>query len=282
MDPNDNSLGIRFIRGCLFAAEWLAPPLFTYLAGRLFFRPQRPPLRAEDATFLDGLERLNTPAGLCAWTAPAPQPNGKRVVLLHGWSMRAAHLIPWVELVHAQGYEAVLVDLPAHGAAAGTITHPPDTEKRLHPFLTELDKIAPIAGFLGHSYGGVMALRASYSILQPQFIIGVAIPNHYIYPEFANYLRLSERGRRRFLEYGKTVTGCDLREFTALNVPPNYATQVYLLHAENDAVVTTEHDERYKAVLPQSEIRQIGQAGHIRAIWDSEVMDAISNILATV
>ena len=89
-------------------------------------------------------------------------PNGPKLLALHGWLDNAASFIP---LPHLQGFDVVALDLPGHGASAHRL---PGYDyvfvDWIHDVLDALDALGwPRAHLLGHSMGGAIATMVAAS-----------------------------------------------------------------------------------------------------------------------
>ena len=110
------------------ASPVLSPPLAAVLTGHVdgrlaaarhaFSTPERIPLTAEERAALAG--HAQTPlrhegVKLARWTLG----QGPRVVLVHGWNSRGAHLLGLARALVEAGFSATLFDLPGHGDSTG-------------------------------------------------------------------------------------------------------------------------------------------------------------------
>lgn len=268
MDPRDNTAPVKAIRAFLKLSAVVAPPLFNRVAGKLFFYPDKPALRASDKAILDAATRLDTPDNLAAWQIGDKQQPA--VILTGGWSLRGIHMSAYIEPLREKGYRVIIVDMPGHGESAGDFTHPPHSEAILHPWLQTLDNLY---GVIGHSYGGVLMLRAAYAgVVKLEKYAGVAVPQRYIYPEFKAYLHFSERADRLFRDYANEFVGGDILSFDCLNPPIGFATDVLFIRAEDDVVATADQQQRMAGLMPKARCVELAKGGHIKVMWDAEAV----------
>jgi pimeloyl-ACP methyl ester carboxylesterase len=145
----------------------VAPAAAERQAVRLFLTPMRRPVRRPDlrramnviAPWHDApVEQreltlhLNGGA-LRAWRWGA----GPRVLLVHGWSGDAADMAPIAAAFVRAGYEAVLVDMPAHGASSGRQT---SLVEWMWVIRAVVQAVGPCEAVVGHSFGGAAVALA--------------------------------------------------------------------------------------------------------------------------
>jgi len=128
------------LRAGVRALAALAPPLADRVAMDLFYRP----LRRHDEPEVPALAchrwRVRTRAGwLTAWDYGA----GPTVLMIHGWSGVAGQWGRFIGPLVQAGYNAVAIDLPAHGSSEGTRTN---LEEYVQAVLDTADRIKPIHG----------------------------------------------------------------------------------------------------------------------------------------
>src|SRR5437868_3461387 len=150
----------------MLATPTLAPSAATLAAhddGRLaaarhaFSAPERVPLGAEERAALaahaqpplrhEGLK-------LARWTLG----SGPRVVLVHGWNSRGAHLLGFARALVEAGFSATLFDLPAHGDSTGHAASVVHAGRALRAIVADIG--AEVHGVIGHSMGSAAALLA--------------------------------------------------------------------------------------------------------------------------
>jgi pimeloyl-ACP methyl ester carboxylesterase len=85
------------------------------------------------------------------------------VILLHGYGVSGLAMLPWAFLLAEEGWRCVLVDLRGHGGSTGKRVYFGTEELNdLRALLTHLQQnhsITVPVSVVGHSFGGVLALR---------------------------------------------------------------------------------------------------------------------------
>jgi pimeloyl-ACP methyl ester carboxylesterase len=82
----------------------------------------------------------------------SPSPNGKKVMILHGFSSYAYKFEHYVPLLLQMGYEVLAFDAPGHGDSEGKIVNAL-IYKRFICLVNELEN--GIDAFIAHSFGGL-------------------------------------------------------------------------------------------------------------------------------
>ena len=155
------------IRKTFHLSERLSPRLAGRIAAHLFHMP--PPVatlapnqerlaRQADAVLALSERRERVLAGNMVVTYHLPAVGAPRgdVILVHGWTSRARFMVAFALELMAAGFNAILVDLPAHGEAAGRTTDVRICANVLKGLLRET---GPVSGLVGHSFaGGVISL----------------------------------------------------------------------------------------------------------------------------
>jgi pimeloyl-ACP methyl ester carboxylesterase len=185
-------VALAVIRPVVNVGSRIAPGLAGRIAFDVFCRPgaatardarQRDAMSAAQKR-LEAAERitLSTAHGFVEtyrFAAPSPPARGA-VLLVHGWTGRAAFMQGFVPALLKEGFEVLALDLPGHGLSSG---------KRLNmPLAMEALAVArrahgPFHGIIGHSFGGAVAIAAAagvvpaYRALDVKRIVTVAAPD---------------------------------------------------------------------------------------------------------
>ncbi len=99
-----------------------------------------------------------------AWDAPAPRAG---LVVVHGLAEHGARYAPLGQDLAGHGVTVLAMDLRGHGRSTGTRGHAPsfahllDDVARLRAVLVERVGVERAIGILGHSMGGLIAIRCA-------------------------------------------------------------------------------------------------------------------------
>lgn len=90
-------------------------------------------------------------------TANSPSPSQRTVLLSHGFLMNAASMLKFVRPLRSAGFRVVVWDHCGHGESGGDFT---DLRVWVRTVRVMVERYAPIAGVVGFSMGGTVALMA--------------------------------------------------------------------------------------------------------------------------
>ena len=256
----------------------IAPGPTARLAHRLFRRPaiarrfdtgDREMLEIAEAIMATGEEIwADTPEG--RMRAFRFSPDGEpvaRVLLLHGWTADARAMGAFVEPLREAGMEALIPDLPAHGASEGEETDAPASGRATAALMTEI-------GFqpdyvIGHSFGGgVAGVLATLGVV-PKRAVAIASPCRLrkITDDFAEAFGLPDACRKRFEALVAAKSGWEIDDLDGHRIWPDKPTEMLILHAPDDVEVDyAEALELEK--LTNAQLLPAPGLGHRRIVYD--------------
>lgn len=268
--------GPRWGRTGLRILSALAPPLGERLAMDLFYRP----VRRQETPRVIGPEgkcwRVRTRAG---WLAAWDYGVGPTVLLVHGWSGAAAQWSEFIAPLVRQGYNAVALDLPAHGSSEGERTN---LEEFVHAVLDTADRVKPIHALVGHSLGAVAAALALGRGLKAERAVLIASPARGVpgyVRSFAQELGLSPARERGLVARMQRRFG-DLDRFDVRRVVPTLRTPALVFHDVDDREVPFTEGAALARSWPGARLRPLEGRGHNRALRDPEVVREVLSFLA--
>src|SRR5687768_7238117 len=121
------SPGIRVFRVALGAFQRVWPALAVRAAYRLFGTPL-PTRWLARPTQWDASWRIDDwrfENGSVTVYSPAVAPHAPVALLVHGWGGHAGQMLPLAQALAQQGLRPVLIEMPAHGRSAGSISNLP-------------------------------------------------------------------------------------------------------------------------------------------------------------
>jgi pimeloyl-ACP methyl ester carboxylesterase len=284
---------LRVIRPVVAAASFVSPRLAGAVAFRAFCRPPgdgRPgtPLRkAVDRAEarIAGAERIPVPfpGGVVqAYRFAARNGSGRSVLLVHGWTSRAAFMSSVVEPLTGLGFDVVAVDLPGHGRSSGRTLHLPLGIAALRAVHETLGNWHAI---VGHSFGGALAtFLVSGALADPVpveklVLIGTPHSMEAVFRSFGSTFGLSPRGQHWFEENVPRLTGSPLSSF---EVPAHLArtgTPTLVLHAPDDKEVPFASAQALAAAGPHVTLQALPGLGHRRILGGAATIAAAAAFL---
>ena len=274
-------LSLRAIRAAMRVLSRTAPGAAEEWAVRLFLTPMRGPARRPDlrramnvtAPLHDaGAEQreasVHLGTGRLAVWRWGSATAGLRVLLVHGWAGDAADMAPIAAALVRGGHEAVLVDMPAHGASTGRSTSLVEWMWALRAIAAEH---GPFDAIVGHSFGGAavtlamgeLGIDASRVVL----LAPAGSPWDFVRQFGAAVGLPADRGagmmRRLSARVGRTPQSLDPREAAR-----RVAVPALVLHDPADDEVPWSHGEAVASALPHARLVARPGTGHRRILRD--------------
>jgi len=264
------------MRGALRALSALAPPLGDRLAIDLFCRPRRRLQEPDVPGVACHRWRVRTRVGwLNAWDYGA----GPTVLLVHGWSGGAAQWSRFIAPLVRGGYNAVALDLPAHGFSDGARSSLRDF---VDAVLDTADRVKPIHAVLGHSLGATAAtlalargLHAGRAVLIAPTAGDVAGYLH----SFARQLGLPRAQQRRLVVRMQQRFG-DLGQFDAPRAAEKLSTRALVFHDVDDPEIAFAEGESLARAWPGARLRPLQGLGHNRPLKDPDIVREAVDFIA--
>jgi len=287
------SFGFMVIRGLFAVAEQVAPRLTGRAAFELFSRT-RPANRLSDKE-RDALERSAAfmaearrhrlcPERECVVAydfAPAGGTRrAPRVLVLHGWGSRAAHLSGIIRSLSEAGFRVIALDLPGHGESGGRRLNMATAVRAVHA----ADQwFGPFAAIVGHSFGGAVAANAivgSIKGVEPVRagrLVMVSAPSSMpaIFRDFSDFLNLGVRAQLALAARVHELTGRPLEDFVVANQLAERPLPALVIHAPDDKEVPAAEAESLARAGGHVQLRWAPGLGHRRILADAGVAQSI-------
>lgn len=239
--------------------------------------PPRPPLKERDRDALAQARPLQFGRGKRAWSWG----SGPLVVFVHGWGGRGVQLAPLARHVAAQGFEAVVFDVTAHGASSGWRAGFADFVADLGALVQRLDK--PVHAYVGHSAGGLamMAARALKGFRAPHYICLCAPRGPYVPIDMIRRLLgvpepVLQRCRRYYAgQFAASWEELDRGRVFA-EAPQG---RLLLVYDEDDDQVQHTDGDRIRSLWPAAQLLKTRGLGHHKVLWDRGVMQEVAGFL---
>ena len=266
-----------------------APGPTARLAHRLFRRPaiarrfdtgDREMLEIAEAIMATGDEVwADTPEG--RMRAYRFRPEGEpvaRVLLLHGWTADARAMGAFVEPLREARMEALIPDLPAHGASEGDETDAPASGRAKMAMMAAIGFQTDYV--IGHSFGGgVAGVLATLGVV-PKRAVAIASPCRLrrITDDFIEAFGLPTRTARQFEALVEAESGWPIDDLDGHRIWPDKPTKMLVLHAPDDEEVDySEALELEK--LPNVTLTPMPGLGHRRIIYDDASVGAAMDFI---
>ncbi|MFC5521874.1 alpha/beta hydrolase [Polaromonas jejuensis] len=276
---------MRLARFGLGAAQRLWPALGVRLACRLFGTPLppkwlsrrrrwRPDWRIEAWPFED--------ASLTLYRHPASA-DGPLVLLAHGWGGHAGQMLALADTLAAQGLQAVIVEMPAHGRSQGTTSNLPQFARALEYVSARLQQQGhTLHALVAHSLAANAGAHAVSRGLGAQRLVLLAPPaSPLAYTRlFARVFGLSEATRAAMQRRIEAREGIVMTQFEPAMVGPRIHLPTLLVHDRGDGINRFADGLAYRQAIDGAHLLATEGLGHSRILKDAAVLQHITSFLA--
>ena len=276
-----SSPGIRLFRFGLAASERLWPALAVRAAYRLFGTPL-PPRWLARRTHWDASWRIERwpfeQAGVTVYSQAAA-PHGPVALLVHGWGGHAGQMLPLAQALADQGLRPVLLEMPAHGRSAGSVSNLPQfaraieyvTARLLHEGHTVRAVIAHSLAANAAAYAASRGLPAERLVL----LAPPASPREYT-RLFASAFGLSETTRAAMQRRIEAREGILMPQFEPHAVGPRIRVPTLVVHDRGDRINGFADGMAYAHAIRGAELVATEGLGHRRILKEAAVLGKVA------
>lgn len=273
------------LRWGLGASQRLWPALAVRAAYRLFGTPLPPRWLQPRTSWPSGWQAESWPfeqAGLTLYTQPTAPP-GPGVLLVHGWGGRAAQLLPLAEAVAAHGLRPVLLELPAHGRSAGTVSNLPQFARAIEYVSARLAQQGhPLQAAAAHSLAAnALAQAAGRGLAVPRLVLLAPPASPRAYTRyFAQVFGLSEATRAALQRRIEAREGILMQQFEPAAVGPRIAQPTLVAHDRGDSINRFADGEAFCEAIAGARLLATEGLGHRRLLKDAQVLEEVAAFMA--
>lgn len=259
----------------------ISPFLASRFAAKLFLTPFRYklPQREKEMDENSNQTQLTVPSIDREIVVYEYGDSPKKILLSHGWSGRGTQLSVMAKELLKEGYSLVSFDAPAHGKAPGKMSMMPFFYETLH-YLEK--KYGPFEAVIGHSLGGMAALKAIKDGLQTEklVIIGTANSVTHITREFAQNMKMNDNVAKKMKSYLDHKYGVDMDTLSGAVSAEGVKIPTLVVHDEDDVDVHVSSAYEIHEKLGSSELFITQKLGHRRILGNPEVIHKIIKFLS--
>ncbi len=287
-----DSIKLRLLRTAFSTGSMIAPSLAAGLAFWLFSYPGKASLSEDQSKMaLRGKLKLAQARQFSvlvettivqAYEFSSKHSRGT-VLLVHGWTSEASHMMALVGPLLECGFNVVCFDLPAHGKSTGRVTNLVECAMALQAVASLLSNIR---GIVAHSFGGpvtalaLAGLPAGNMGFDVDKIALIACPNEaaYVTQTFVHALGLSPPAQSQFDTAFEELCDCPLSEFTGSRYFSRINRPLLVLHSEDDCEIPYEHGLNYRS-LPQCQFVSFEDMGHRSILCAPQVSNCVARFM---
>jgi pimeloyl-ACP methyl ester carboxylesterase len=199
--------------------------------------------------------------------------KGPTVILVHGWSGRAAQLGELAEPLVAAGYRVVAFDAPAHGRSDGRDTTMPEISEAILRLVSEF---SPVHAVIAHSFGVACVLFALQQRGFAQRVVAFSPPATVegLMEKFSGTLALSPRTVQILRDMLVQRFGAGMwSRFSAQHMARSARLPALIIHDRDDRDVPWQEGEAVARAWPHARFLRTEGLGHRRILRDPEVID---------
>jgi len=256
----------------------MAPGTAARWAEELFFRPRKARPRANEEEFLAGGRRFSFQSSrgeLAAWSWG----DGAAVLLVHGWSSRAARFRVIAPPLVAAGFRVIAYDHPAHGASPGRRTSLVEVSATL---LEVARQTGPLHGAVGHSLGGAaiaVALSRGLELGRAALIAPFAAPPDFV-DRFALLVDLPSEAREQMRSNIEQRFRMRFDDLYIPTVARTLDTPALVIHDRHDEDIPFAEGQAIAQAWPGAVLVQTEGLGHHAIMRDQGVAERVMRFLA--
>ncbi len=198
--------------------------------------------------------------------------SGEPVLLLHGWGGASTDMAPLAAAVAADGFQAVVPDMPGHGSDRGSSSD-------VFRMAAAVDAVASRFGLpravIAHSFGAVVTFAAfPHGGPKRVVLIAPAILGQRFVDGFAALVNLSDKAFRRFQERFENFAGPHLMHVMAGQGDVPGADMLILHDPEDDRTPFIDAAE-YAERREETEIVEVPDTGHKGILRGRQTRDEV-------
>ncbi|UVH57383.1 alpha/beta hydrolase [Variovorax paradoxus] len=280
---------MRALRFGLTTSQRLWPALGVRAAYRLFGTPLPPKWlyrgqgpgaewRREGWAFEDASVGIYHLAAQDSGAESAPV-----VLLVHGWGGHAGQMLPLAQAVAAAGLRPVLLELPAHGRSAGTMSNSPQFARAIAYVTARLAADGhALRAAVAHSLGANgLALAAARGLSAERLVLLAppASPREYT-RYFAHTFGLNEATRLSMQRLFESREGVLMPQLEPAAVGPRIAQPTLIVHDRDDRVNRFADAEAYRDAIAGARLVATQGWGHRRILKEAEVLAQVTRFVA--
>lgn len=239
-------------------------------ARHAFSAPERIPLKPEERAALTGAAEpplRHEGHKLARWTLG----QGPRVLLVHGWNSRGAHLLGFARPLIEAGFSVTLFDLPAHGNSGGHAASVVHAGRALRAIAADIGEVHAV---IGHSMGSAAALLAFAHGLRVRRSVHLAGPSS-LTPMVKGLAAMHGLGPADAAAFAGWVEGFIGTRMGCVDLErllPGLRHPGLIVHDVEDRTVPFAASTALHAAWPGSELQRVTGLGHRRLLFDADVI----------
>ncbi len=277
-------LAITYYRTKIRTIGLVSPKLAAEKAYDLFCTPRKSNKKPKEPPIFHKAEHLDlVSSGVhlkgYRWT-PA-QPNGKKILIIHGFSSYSYKFEKYVGLFKKEGFEVVAFDAPAHGKSGGKHINALIYKEAL---LDIEQAFGPFYAWMAHSLGGLAASLAFQTLANQEnrklVLIAPATETKRAIDHYFSIIQVDDKVKQAFNELIASLTHHKIEEISVSHALTNIHSPILWVHDKQDMICVFDAVIPIMASNPPNVRFHITDGlGHSRVYKEAEVSGAIVHFL---
>jgi len=275
------SPGVRVFRWALTASQRLWPSLAVRAASRLFGTPLPPKWLSRGAPWDASWRVEHWPfedANITVYSQAAA-PHGPVVLLIHGWGGHARQMLPLADALAQHGLRPVLVEMPAHGRSAGSVSNLPQFARAIDyaaaRLLQEGHRLRAVVAHSLAANAAAYAASRGLAIERLVLLAPPASPRDYT-RYFAHVFGLSETTRAAMQKRIEAREGIVMPQFEPDAVGSRIRVPTLVVHDRDDSINRFADGQAYTHAIGGAQLVATQGLGHRRILKDAEVLGKVA------
>lgn len=276
-----SSTGVRLLRWTLAATQRVWPGLAVRASARLFGTPVPPRWLQRPRAWDTGWKAEPWPfeqASLTVYSPANATPRSRIALLVHGWGGHAGQLLPLAQALAQHGLTPVLVEMPAHGRSAGSVSNLPQFVRALEYVAARLQQQGHrLHVVVAHSLGANAAAYAAGRGLPAERLVLIAPPaSAREYTRFfANVFGLSESTRSALQARIEAREGIVMPLLEPSAVGPRIRVPTLVVHDRGDRVNRFADGMAFAHAIRGARLLATQGLGHRKILGDPGVIGQV-------
>lgn len=209
-------------------------------------------------------------------------PNGKKVLIAHGFSSNAYKFEKYILPLKKEGFEVLAFDAPAHGQSEGKLINAYIYRQAL---LQAEASFGPIYGFMGHSLGGLAASLAFEALPDNQdrklVLVAPATETTRAIDNFFRMIPVAPNVKQAFTGLIDELTEHPISYYSVSRVVRSLHSPVLWIHDRQDTICPFEDVKPLLTQdLPHVRFQVTEGLGHSRVYKDNQICSGIVRFFA--
>lgn len=233
-------LAITYYRTKIQTIGLVSPKKAAAMAYELFCTPRKSRKKLKEPPLFHKSEKLSLVVDgitLKGFRFSPQQPNGKKILILHGFSSYSYKFEKYVSLFKKQGFEVIAFDAPAHGLSGGKLINALIYK---YAILKIEAQFGPFYGFMGHSLGGLAGSLAFQELKHQEdrrlVLIAPAINTQRAIDHFFSIIITDEKIKMAFEQLIKEITHLPIEEIAVSHAIKHIQSPILWVHDKEDTI----------------------------------------------